>query len=104
MGVNCLNVALRPNIESRAQMIRDQETFNILLDTIRRFVRERLIPAEQQVAESDEVPAAIIKQMRDMGLFGLTIPQDYGGLGLQIDVRNEPFAAEISHLGDQSLR
>jgi len=66
-------------------MIRDQETFNILLDTIRRFVRERLIPAEQQVAESDEVPAAIIKQMRDMGLFGLTIPQDYGGLGLSME-------------------
>ena len=85
MGVNFLNVALRPNIESRAQMIRDQETFNILLDTIRRFVRERLIPAEQQVAESDEVPAAIIKQMRDMGLFGLTIPQDYGGLGLSME-------------------
>lgn len=66
-------------------MIRDQETFNILLDAIRRFVRERLVPAEQEVVDSDEIPAAIIKQMRGMGLFGLAIPQEYGGLGLTME-------------------
>ena len=66
-------------------MIRDPETFNILLDTIRRFVRERLIPAEQQVADSDEIPAAIIAEMREMGWFGLTIPPEYGGLGLMME-------------------
>lgn len=63
-------------------MIRDAETFSILLDAIRRFVRERLIPAEQQLVDSDEIPAAIISEMREMGLFGLTIPAEYGGLGL----------------------
>ncbi|MCE9642388.1 MAG: acyl-CoA dehydrogenase family protein, partial [Betaproteobacteria bacterium] len=63
-------------------MIRDPETFNILLDTLRRFVRERLIPAEQQLVDSDEIPPAIIAEMREMGLFGLTIPVEYGGLGL----------------------
>jgi acyl-CoA dehydrogenase len=63
-------------------MIRDTETFNILLDVIRRFVRERLIPAEQQLVDSDEIPAAIINEMREMGLFGLAIPPEYGGLGL----------------------
>ncbi len=63
-------------------MIRDPETFNILLDTLRRFVRERLIPAEQQLVENDEIPPAIIAEMREMGLFGLTIPVEYGGLGL----------------------
>jgi len=63
-------------------MIRDPETFNILLDTLRRFVRERLIPAEQQLVENDEIPPAIIGEMREMGLFGLTIPVEYGGLGL----------------------
>jgi len=66
-------------------MIRDQETFSILLDTIRRFVRERLIPAEQQVVDSDEIPDAIVKAMREMGLFGLTIPPEYGGLGLTME-------------------
>ena len=63
-------------------MIRDPETFNVLLDAIRRFVRERLIPAEQQLVDNDEIPAAIIAEMREMGLFGLTIPVEYGGLGL----------------------
>ena len=63
-------------------MIRDADTFALLLDAIRRFVRERLIPAEQQLVDSDDIPAAIIAEMREMGLFGLTIPADYGGLGL----------------------
>ena len=65
-----------------AAMIRDPETFALLLDAIRRFVRERLIPAEQQLVDSDEIPAAILSEMREMGLFGLTIPAEYGGLGL----------------------
>ena len=63
-------------------MIRDPETFSILLDAIRRFVRERLIPAEQELVDNDEIPAAIISEMRELGLFGLTIPAEYGGLGL----------------------
>ena len=66
-------------------MIRDPESFNILLDTIERFVRERLIPSEQVVAETDEIPADIVQEMRDMGLFGLTIPEQYGGLGLTME-------------------
>src|SRR6185369_7779535 len=66
-------------------MIRDPETFTILLDTLRRFVRERLIPAERELAESDEIPAAIVSAMREMGLFGLTIPPEYGGLGLTME-------------------
>ncbi len=63
-------------------MIRDHETFNILLDSLRRFVRERLRPAEEQVVASDEIPADILADMRAMGLFGLTVPVEYGGLGL----------------------
>ena len=55
-------------------MIRDTETFAILLDTVRRFVRERLIPAEQALADTDAIPGEILKEMRDIGLFGLTIP------------------------------
>jgi acyl-CoA dehydrogenase len=63
-------------------MIRDPETFNVLIDTLRRFVRERLIPAEEQLVATDEIPPAILTQMREIGLFGLTIPVEYGGLGL----------------------
>ena len=66
-------------------MIRDPETLESLLDAVRRFVRERLIPAEEQVAESDEIPPGIVGQMREMGLFGMTIPEPYGGLGLTME-------------------
>jgi acyl-CoA dehydrogenase len=49
---------------------------------VRRFVRERLVPLERQVEEEDEVPAAVAAEMKAMGLFGITVPADYGGLGL----------------------
>ncbi|MFC4278478.1 acyl-CoA dehydrogenase family protein [Achromobacter aloeverae] len=66
-------------------MIRDQETLNLLLANISRFVRERLIPNEETVAETDEIPADIVQDMREMGLFGLTIPEAYGGLQLTME-------------------
>jgi len=66
-------------------MALDLETRNQLLDTIRRFVRERLVPLEGQVAEEDEVPAEIVQEMRELGLFGLSIAEEYGGLGLNME-------------------
>lgn len=66
-------------------MIRDQEILTALLDTVRRFVRERLVPAEATVAETDQIPADIVRDMKTMGLFGLTIPESYGGLGLTME-------------------
>ncbi|HYI48381.1 MAG TPA: acyl-CoA dehydrogenase family protein [Allosphingosinicella sp.] len=60
----------------------DPETFDALIATIRRFVAERLRPLEEKVADEDEVPAEIVREMREMGLFGLSIPQEHGGLGL----------------------
>jgi acyl-CoA dehydrogenase len=66
-------------------MIRDQETMTVLLDTVSRFVRERLVPAENEVAENDEIPADVVADMRELGLFGLCIPEEYGGLGLTME-------------------
>lgn len=66
-------------------MIRDQETLSALLETLNRFVRERLVPTEDTVAEHDEIPADIVAEMRELGLFGLTIPESYGGLGLTME-------------------
>ncbi|HET7159646.1 MAG TPA: acyl-CoA dehydrogenase family protein, partial [Burkholderiales bacterium] len=63
-------------------MIRDPESFKLLLNTIERLVRERLIPREAEVAQTDAIPADILTEMKRMGLFGLTIPEQYGGLGL----------------------
>ncbi|NMG74210.1 acyl-CoA dehydrogenase [Aromatoleum diolicum] len=66
-------------------MIRDQETLNLLLDTVSRFVSERLIPVEENVAESDRIPDEIVEEMRQLGLFGLCIPEQYDGLGLTME-------------------
>jgi acyl-CoA dehydrogenase len=66
-------------------MIRDQETLSLLLDSLSRFVRERLVPAENEVADTDEIPADIVGEMRELGLFGLSIPEEFGGLGLTME-------------------
>ena len=60
----------------------DDETFEALIASIERFARERLIPAEARVEEEDAIPEDIVAQMREMGLYGLSIPQAYGGLEL----------------------
>ncbi|MFK7864238.1 MAG: acyl-CoA dehydrogenase family protein [Pseudohongiellaceae bacterium] len=66
-------------------MIRDQETINQLVDMIERFVRERLVPAENALAETGQLPDDILQEMKELGLFGLTIPEEYGGLGLTME-------------------
>jgi len=60
----------------------DPETFDALIATVRRFVAERLRPLEAEVEANDAVPEAIVQEMREMGLFGLSIAPEYGGLGL----------------------
>jgi acyl-CoA dehydrogenase len=65
-------------------MALDRETFEQLLDTVDRFVRERLVPREAEVDEADRVPDDIVAQMKALGLFGLSIPEAYGGLGLDM--------------------
>lgn len=63
----------------------DAETLTELLQTIRRFVNERLIPAEEKVDREDEIPAEILAEMKELGLYGVTIPAEYGGLGLNAE-------------------
>jgi acyl-CoA dehydrogenase len=60
----------------------DPNTLEQFLDTLDRFVRERLIPNEHKVAEEDAIPMGLIQEIKDIGLFGLSIPEEYGGLGL----------------------
>jgi acyl-CoA dehydrogenase len=59
----------------------DCETFQLLRSTIRRFVDERLIPAEDLVEKTGEIPEEIVSQIKAMGLFGISVPEEYGGLG-----------------------
>ena len=66
-------------------MIRDPETLTLLVDSIREFVRGALIPNENLVAETDRIPDDVVAQMRELGLFGLAIPEVYGGLGVTME-------------------
>ena len=63
----------------------DHDTLHQLLGAVRRFVSDRLIPLEAKVAEDDAVPAEALAEMRALGLFGLSIPEEYGGLGLSME-------------------
>lgn len=63
----------------------DPSTLEQLQMTVRRFVRERLVPLEAQVAREDRIPAEVVQEMRELGLFGLTVPESYGGLGLNTE-------------------
>lgn len=63
-------------------MIRDPQGFDAYLASLRRFCRERLIPREAEVSDLDEVPAGVVGEMAEQGLFGYSIPQAYGGAGM----------------------
>ena len=63
-------------------MALDAETFDALIDHVRRFVTERLRPLEGEVEAADAIPQDVIDEMKAMGLFGLSIAEKYGGLGL----------------------
>jgi acyl-CoA dehydrogenase len=63
----------------------DMDTRTQLVDTVRRFVSERLRPLEAQVAEQDAVPEDVLEEMKGLGLYGLSIPAEYGGLDLSME-------------------
>ena len=58
------------------------ENLRMVVDTVRRFVKQDLEPISQQVEEEDHIPEEIVQTMRELGLFGLAIPEEYGGLEL----------------------
>ena len=66
-------------------MALDADTREQLLEAVRRFVAERLRPIEAQVAENDAIPDAVLAEMRALGLYGLSIPEAYGGLDLSME-------------------
>ncbi len=62
----------------------DDDTFDQFAEQLERYVRDRLIPAEGDLVENDAIPPEIVDEMRDMGLFGLSVPEEYGGAGLNM--------------------
>lgn len=62
----------------------DDDDFREILDQTRHFVRSVVVPRESEIAESDAVPEDLREQAKRMGLFGYAIPQEWGGLGLNV--------------------
>ena len=63
-------------------MIRDQDAIDQLLDDTRRFVRDVAIPNEDRTEAEDKVPDEVVAAMRELGTFGWSIPEEFGGRGL----------------------
>ena len=63
-------------------MIRDENNIEQLLAATRHFVRDVAIPNEDRVEAEDAVPEEVMQAMRNLGSFGWSIPEEYGGSGL----------------------
>jgi alkylation response protein AidB-like acyl-CoA dehydrogenase len=64
---------------SLATEVRDE-----ILSTVRRFVEREVLPVASELEHRNEYPQALVDRMKELGLFGATIPQEYGGLGLDV--------------------
>ena len=62
----------------------NQTDFDELLSLLRGFVRHEVLPAEAGIDATDEIPARLIAQAKEMGLYGYALPTEYGGLGLSV--------------------
>ncbi|HUN53311.1 MAG TPA: acyl-CoA dehydrogenase family protein, partial [Candidatus Sulfotelmatobacter sp.] len=67
----------------------DRETLQQFKDTLHRYVRERLVPLEEEVAATDRIPDPVRREMAEMGLFGMTVPEEFGGLGVNVSEEAE---------------
>ncbi|GAA2662667.1 acyl-CoA dehydrogenase family protein [Streptomyces vastus] len=67
----------------------EPDEFDAVLAAVRAFVREKVVPRENEIEEKDEIPADLREKAAAMGLFGYALPQEYGGLGFSMteDVR-----------------
>jgi acyl-CoA dehydrogenase len=63
----------------------DAEIRDALIEQVRRFVTEKCVPAEAEVSANDEVPQSIVDEMKALGLFGIAVPEQYGGLALDME-------------------
>jgi acyl-CoA dehydrogenase len=63
----------------------DETDLGAVIDSVRRFVREQVVPLEAEIDEQDEVPTRIRQAAKDMGLFGFALPEEHGGLGLNME-------------------
>ncbi|GIU84600.1 MAG: acyl-CoA dehydrogenase [Acidimicrobiales bacterium] len=62
----------------------DEELRGHLLDVVKRFTRQEVIPAAAEHELADTYPAELVERMKELGLFGITVDRRYGGLGLDL--------------------
>src|SRR5947209_2425502 len=62
----------------------DADLADELVDAVRTFVAKEVLPVASEYEHADRYPEPLVEQMKAMGLFGVTIPTEYGGLGLDI--------------------
>jgi butyryl-CoA dehydrogenase len=62
----------------------DEAVRSEIIGTVRKFVQREVIPVAAELERTDTFPTEIVEQMRELGLFGVTIPEAYGGLGLDL--------------------
>lgn len=62
----------------------DNESFALLRAAVQRFIDQRLVPAEDIVEETNNIPDDVLADMKNLGLFGISIPEQYGGIGLSM--------------------
>jgi acyl-CoA dehydrogenase len=62
----------------------EPQDFADVLKAVRSFVRDEVVPREEEIEETDEIPEPLRRTSRDMGLFGYALPEEYGGLGLSL--------------------
>jgi alkylation response protein AidB-like acyl-CoA dehydrogenase len=62
-------------------MLQLSDTQKAIVETVREFVEKEVIPIADDLEHKDEYPERIVEQMKEMGLFGLNVPEEYGGIG-----------------------
>src|SRR3546814_18312558 len=82
----------------------DADVFAQFIEQLQRYVRERLLPAEKEIVETDRIPDAILAEMRDMGLFGLTITEEFGGAGRKVSQYVKKIRTVSYEIGSASSR
>src|SRR5262249_16316255 len=68
----------------RGRRVTVSETTGVV-EAVRDWVDQEVVPVASEYEHADEFPEALVAQMRELGLFGVTIPEEYGGLGLGLD-------------------
>src|SRR5438067_13243918 len=71
-------------VETRSAFYEKTDEQKAITEMVRQFVDEQIIPQAKHFDHEDEFPEAIVEQMKELGLFGVTIPEEHGGMGLDL--------------------